>query len=120
MKTMMAKTIEIQEQNSVFIDMFGDTPMNRVLDFLVIGDGFDHSMTDIADCAEVGYATLKLLWPALVKNNFVKQTRRVGKAKMYNLNYDNPIVKRFKRFYWDVTHEYVRQDLARQGIKLDA
>lgn len=38
----------------------GDTPILRVLDFFMIYEEFDYSMTDIAKHAGIGYSTLKL------------------------------------------------------------
>ncbi|MEK6857409.1 MAG: hypothetical protein AABX39_02355, partial [Nanoarchaeota archaeon] len=85
---------------SLFLEVVGDSPVFRVLDFLTVNDDFDYSMTDIAKLSGVGYSTLKLFWPRLEKENIVSETRLVGKAKMYNLNENNLSVKKFKEFYW--------------------
>ena len=50
------------EDKSVFLEIFGDSPILRVLDFLVVNEEFDYSMTDIAKLSGVGYSTLKLFW----------------------------------------------------------
>ena len=89
------------EDRSVFLEVFGDTPINRVLDFLIVHEEFDYSMKDIAANSGVGYATLKLFWTNLEKNKIVSLTRQVGKAKMYRLNSRNKAVQRFKDFYWE-------------------
>jgi len=89
--------------DSLFLKTFGEYPINRVLDFLVIHEEFDHSMTEIAHESGVGYSTLKLFWPRLEKGRIVKNTRTVGNAKMYQLNFDNPVVTSFRNFYWTVT-----------------
>jgi len=89
--------------DSLFLRTFGDYPLNRVLDFLAVHEEFDYSMTDIAHEAGVGYSTLKLFWPRLEREKIVKNTRVIGNAKMYQLNFDNPVVERFKDFYWQAT-----------------
>ena len=88
---------------SLFLKAYGDNPKLRVLDFLLTFEDFDYSMKDIAKNSKVGYTSLKEFWDSLVKRNVVKQTRVVGKAKMYSLNKDNPEVKSFAKFYWTVT-----------------
>ena len=93
---------------TVFLSIFGDTPILRVLDFLVVNDDFDYSMTDIARLSGVGYATLKLFWPRLEKGRIVKLSRKVGKARMYKLSDVNPSVKKFKEFYWQVVRQEIR------------
>lgn len=84
--------------------------MLRVLDFLIVNEDFDYSMTDIAAHSGVGYSTLKLFWRKLEDSKIVAQTRVVGKAKMYRLNFNNPIVKKFRDFYWETTRQAVREE----------
>ncbi len=93
---------------SAFLEVVGESPVFKVLDFLTVNDDFDYSMTDIAKLSEVGYATLKLFWPRLEDEKIILPTRTVGKAKMYKLNDTNIAVKKFKEFYWAITKEKVR------------
>jgi len=95
---------------SVFLEIFGDTPVLRAIDFLIINEDFDYSMTDIASLSGIGYSTLKLFWDNLENSLIVKQTRIVGKAKMYKLNYSNPAVKKFRGFYWEATKQGIRSN----------
>ena len=97
----------IMEDKTAFLETFGDSPTLRVLDFLVVNEDFDYSMTDIANLSGVGYSTLKLFWERLEKSKIVIQIRIVGKAKMYKLNLSNPVVKKFRDFYWETTKQKV-------------
>ncbi|MBI2660270.1 hypothetical protein HYX07_03860 [Candidatus Woesearchaeota archaeon] len=97
------------ENKTAFLETFGDSPTLRVLDFLIVNEDFDYSMTDIASLSGVGYSTLKLFWSRLEKNNIVIQTRTVGKAKMYKLNLTNPVIKKFRDFYWETTRQRVHE-----------
>ena len=81
--------------------------MLRVMEFLIVNEDFDYSMTDIASQSGVGYSTLKLFWRKLEESKIVKQTRAVGKAKMYRLNSENPVIKKFRDFYWETTKQSV-------------
>ena len=109
---------EYVEPESAFLEVFGETPLLKVLDFLVIHENFDYSMSDIARLSEVGYATLKLFWPRLEQYKIVMQTRKVGKAKMYRLNYQNPVAKKFRELYWEVTKTVVHDELKDEKIKV--
>lgn len=97
------------EKQSLFLKVYGDTPILRVLDFLITFQDFDYSMKDIAINARVGYTTLKLFWNDLVLRNIVTRTRVVGKAKMYKLNRDNPEVQEFIKFYWLVVERETKR-----------
>ena len=96
---------------TIFLRIFGDSPILRVLDFLIVNDDFDYSMTDIAALSGVGYATLKLFWQELEKNEIVIKTREVGKAKLYKLNDKNVVVKKFKEFYWETVRQKVNASI---------
>jgi len=95
------------ENKTVFLKIFGDSPILRVLDFLTVNEEFDYSMTDIASLSNVGYSTLKLFWNTLEDSRIIANTRIVGKAKMYKLDLSNPIVKKFREFYWETTKQAV-------------
>ena len=87
------------EQKSVFLTEQGDSPKNRIWSFLIVHSEYDYSMKDIAKNSGVSYTTLKSVWKVYVKAGIVKQTRTIGKAKMFKLNRDNIVVEKFIDFY---------------------
>ena len=104
------------EPESLFLKSYGDSPMLRVLDFLIVFSEFDYSMKDIAKNAKIGYTTLKLLWKTLVDRKIVIQTRTVGKAKMYKLNQENPEVKEFIKLFWLVIERETDRLLKKEKV----
>ena len=103
-------------EKTMFLKVFGDSPVLRVMDFLAVNEDFDYSMTDIAKLSGVGYATLKLFWSTLEKGGVVANTRRVGKARMYRLNLINPVVKKFRDFYWETTKHAVHEEVKEKKL----
>lgn len=97
------------EEKSIFLQVFGDSPKLRIVDFLLVHSDFDYAMKDIALKSGVGYSTLRLFWKDLIKNNIVEFTRTLGKAKLYRLNRNNPAVKAFEKMYWEVTDKIIEQ-----------
>jgi len=97
------------EEKSIFLQVFGDSPKLRIVDFLVVHSDFDYAMKEIATKSGVGYSTLRLFWDDLIKNNIVELTRELGKAKLYRLNRNNPAVKAFEKMYWEVTDKIIEQ-----------
>ncbi|MBN1501905.1 hypothetical protein JW930_00035 [Candidatus Woesearchaeota archaeon] len=81
------------EEKSVFVEYFGDYPLIRVLDFLILGRDIDYSMTEIAKNSCVGWTAFSEIWPRLVNKRIVAFTRKIGNAKLYKLNIKNPWVK---------------------------
>lgn len=81
------------EEKSVFVEYFGNYPLIRVLDFLILARDMDYSMTEIAKNSGVGWTAFSEIWPQLIKKNIVMFTRKIGNAKLFRLNTKNPWVK---------------------------
>jgi len=91
-----------QENESIFVQIFGNNPITKVLDFLITFQLFDYPLTEIAKNSEVSYSTLQTFWGKLVENKIVIKTRRVGKSDMYKLNTNNPAVKQLIKLDWNL------------------
>lgn len=87
------------EEKTLFIRFIGDTPYTRIFDFLITGRDFDYSLTDIATKAGVSWSTLHRIFPEFMKNKIVKETRTIGRAKLYKLNLENTLVKNMIKLY---------------------
>tara|TARA_Y100000031_G_C8149299_1_gene351551 strand:+ start:349 stop:675 length:327 start_codon:yes stop_codon:yes gene_type:complete len=102
------------EEKSVFIDYFGDYPLIRVLDFLILGRDMDYSMTEICKNAGVGWTAFSDIWPQLVKKDIIILTRKVGNAKLYKLNTKNLWVKDLIRMDKTITRLETEKILSSQ------
>ena len=91
------------ENNSIFIEVFGNNPVMKVIDFLISFQMFDYPLTEIAKNSEVSYSTLQTFWEKLERNNIVIKTRRVGKSDLYKLNTQNPAVQQLIKLDWNLT-----------------
>ena len=89
-------------KDSLFLQAYGDSPKLRAMEFLIAFQDYDYSMKEIAKNAEIGYTTLKGFWQDFIKRKIVRQTRIVGKAKMFKLNTENKEVQLFTKLYWMV------------------
>lgn len=82
------------EMNKTFLEMVADLSpkMLRVIDFFITYPNYDYSKATISKELDIGKITLGKLWTGLVKVGFIKQTREVGRSKLYSLNRANPMV----------------------------
>ncbi|MBI2108182.1 hypothetical protein HYT54_03585 [Candidatus Woesearchaeota archaeon] len=87
---------------SLFLKKQGANPKNKALDFLITYSELDYSLKEIAKYSNAGYSTIKLLIKKLVRDKWVIATRKISKIKLYKLNTNNPEVKKFIEFYWEV------------------
>ncbi|MEK6808622.1 MAG: hypothetical protein AABY14_02970 [Nanoarchaeota archaeon] len=103
-------------QTTIFREALGDSPVIRVLDFLIEGRGLDYSLTDIAKNANVGWTTLHRIWDRLLKYEMVVQTREIGRAKLFKINVGNPAIKQLIRLYDTLLYHESEKYLAKEVV----
>ncbi len=94
--------INKMNEETVFIQIFGSSPIMKVIDFLMTFQLFDYPLTEIAKNSGVSYSTLQNFWDNLERNNIVVKTRRVGKSDLFKLNTNNPAVKQLIKLDWNL------------------
>jgi len=92
----------VMKNETVFIEVFGNNPITKVLDFLITFQLFDYPLTEIAKNSGVSYSTLQTFWDKLEKNKIVIKTRRVGKSDLFKLNINNPAIKQLIKLDWNL------------------
>ena len=103
------------KQLTIFREALGDSPIIRVLEFLIEGRGLDYSLSDIAENSNIGWTTLHRIWDRLIKLRVVIPTREIGRAKLFKLNEENQAVKDMVRLYdtllYQETEKYFSKEL---------
>ena len=87
----------------------GDSPTIRVMDYLLTMGELDFSITDMAENAGIGRATLYRIWDGLIKNAIIVHTRDIGKAKLFKLNIGNSKIKKLIEIYDMLTIEELKK-----------
>ena len=108
----------MEESKSLFIEFMGDSPTIRVLDYLLTERELDFSITDMAQNAGIGRATLYRIWDNLIKNKIILPTRIIGKAKLFKLNTDNIKIQKLMEIYDLLTVEELRKRSKKQLVKI--
>ncbi|MFH0715120.1 MAG: hypothetical protein V1847_05240 [Candidatus Diapherotrites archaeon] len=101
------------ESKSMLLQLLGDYPIVRVLDFLLENDVFDYSKKDVCRNANVSWNTLETFWKQLEEKSLVVPTRKVGKAQLYKLDTSNPVVQKLA----EVDKALVQQSMSKVGRK---
>ncbi len=106
-------------EESIFVEYFGDTPLVRIMNFLILGKDFDYSMTEIAEGAGVGWTSFIRAWKTLLENKAVVHTRDIGKAKLFKLNTNDPTIKKIVKLHWEVIKEETNKHFPKKEIALN-
>jgi len=101
---------------SSFRIAFGDSPIVKVIDFFLDHREFDYSLTDIAKNADIGWSTLHLFWHRIVNLGIVAPTRKIGRAQLYKLNTNSPLVQKIIELDKDISKCLIEQELEQQKI----
>ncbi|HLD87040.1 MAG TPA: helix-turn-helix domain-containing protein [Candidatus Nanoarchaeia archaeon] len=107
------------DKTSLFLDFMGDSPMMRVLDYLMTEKDLDFSITDIAENSGVGRATLYRIWDNLTENEIIIPTRQIGKAKLFKLNTKNKKVQKLIELDNMLTLEELKVKAGKREVEYD-
>ena len=108
----------MQTKKSLLIELLGDSPTIRVLDFLLTERELDFSISDMARNSGIGRATLYRIWDDLIKNKVIVPTRTIGKANLYKLNISNPKIKKLIEIDDMLILEELRNKVEKQKYKI--
>lgn len=81
-------------ETPLFLQLTGELPLFKVLDFLIENKGMDFTKSDIARGADISRTSLFHYWPSLERYGIVRMTRQFGKTKLYTLNGASPVTKK--------------------------
>jgi len=105
---------------SSFMLVFGDAPLIKILDFLLTFREFDYSIAQIASETETKWESVEKALNILIKKGIAKKTRKSGKAQLYMLDAKAPIAKLILEIDGKISDFFIRQELARQKLKVAA
>ncbi len=109
----------MNEEISSFRMVFGDSPIVKVVDFFLDNREFDYSLTDIAKNADIGWSTLHQFWNKFVNLGIVVKTRSIGRAELYKLNMESPLVKKLMDLDAVISKKMVEGEIGKiKGDKL--
>ncbi len=110
----------IMSEKSLLLQLTGDMPLFKILDFLVDNKGMDFTKKDIEAGAGISKASLFNYWPELEKYQIVKITRTFGKTKLFTLNAESPITKKILELESTLIKQAMVQSVHKQEITVTA
>ena len=108
-----------ENDRSIFIEVFGDNPVIKILDVMICGRGFDYSKADLVRCANVGMATVNRELPKLIEKGIIKHTRKIGKAKLYIINFDSPIAHDIVKLRSTIINDVIDREFGSEAESIE-
>src|SRR3989344_4106471 len=92
--TYFMNIFKFMTEKSLLLNLTGEMPLFKIIDFLLENKGMDFSKSDISKGAGISRASLFNYWNEIEKHGIVKVTRSFGKTKLYTLNVKNPVTQK--------------------------
>jgi DNA-binding transcriptional ArsR family regulator len=89
----MPENLYGEEHESILLKLMGRTPELRLIDFFMDNPLNDYTRTEIREALSMTKRTLSEKLPTLEDLGLVRVTRKIGKAKLYQIDLENPTVK---------------------------
>jgi len=87
-------------EKTILIETFGSSPVIRIIDFFLDNPLLNYSKEELIKNLGISKITFYKYFALLEINEILKETRKVGKAKMYKLNEKNEVIKKLKELVW--------------------
>ncbi|MEX0862280.1 hypothetical protein [Nitrosopumilus sp.] len=84
------------KDQSLLLQYMGDTPKLRIIDFFLDNRESDYSKKEIIEQTGISKTTFYKVWDGILEFEFLKTTRKYGKAQLYALNPNSALIQKFK------------------------
>lgn len=106
MRTHCARKYEtMNEVIEMLEDLFGNSALVKILDFLLENRFWDYTKTDIAKHSEISRVQLYRVWGRVLELGLVKESRKIGATTLYMTNVGSPVMKRLSTLSMEITDQ---------------
>lgn len=101
--------------DSLLIKAFGYSPKLRIIDIFLTNPYFDFSREELVKELGMSKQTLYKNFKDLEELGIVKVSRRIGRAVMYRINREHPLVKRLDEIINEMSLLIAEQELKKKA-----
>ena len=95
---------------TLLIRMFGDSPKLRILDIFLDNPYFDFTKSEVIRELGMSKQTFYKYFKDLEELGIVKPTRKIGRATLYRINKEHPLVKKLNEIINEVSLQIAEQE----------
>jgi DNA-binding transcriptional ArsR family regulator len=111
----MAREVTYKETgDSILIKAFGYSPKLRMIDIFLTNPYFDFSKEELARELGMSKQTIYKHFKDLEDLGIVKVSRKIGRATMYRLNREHPLVKRLDEIINEISLQIAEQEMKKR------
>lgn len=114
----MPEELYSTENESLIIRFFGRTPELRLIDFFMDNPNNDYTRREIMRAIGMTKVTIGEKLPRLESSGIVEVTRKIGKAKLYQLNGENDLVQNLRAIELTLSAKIAELETGEEESKL--
>ena len=107
-----------REYKSILLKYFGDSPKLRIIDFFLDNPLFDFTKKEVIEALGMSKQTFYKYFADIEKNEIVKISRKIGRAKLYKINLENPMVKMLRESETQLSLQMAEQEEKKKQIEV--
>jgi AraC-like DNA-binding protein len=97
---------------SLLLRTLGDSPKLRIIDFFLDNRLFDFTKKEVLEALGMSKQTFYKHFPDIETYSIVVVSRRIGRAKLYRINPENPLVKMLRECETQLSLQIAEQEKA--------
>ncbi|MEM3730214.1 MAG: winged helix-turn-helix domain-containing protein [Candidatus Bathyarchaeia archaeon] len=105
-----------KEFESILVKTLGDSPKLRIVDFFLDNPLFDFTKKEVIEALGMSKQTFYKYFPELEEFGIVKVSRKIGKAKLYRINVEHPLVKMLREYETKLAREMAEKAEAKKPV----
>ncbi|MBI5393127.1 hypothetical protein HZA96_04610 [Candidatus Woesearchaeota archaeon] len=104
------------EEKSLLLQLTGEIPLLKIIDFLVENKGLDFTKEEIIEGSGISKASLFNYWEELENHNIITVTKQEGKTRYFTLNTKSIITKKILELEKALISEALEKDSKKNEI----
>ncbi|MFO7966401.1 MAG: winged helix-turn-helix domain-containing protein [Archaeoglobaceae archaeon] len=98
-------------EKSIILRMLGDSPRLRIIDFFMDNLSFDFTKREIIEALGMSKQTFYKYFKEIESDGIVKVSRQIGRAKLYKINPQHPLVVMLRELEEKVSIQMAEESL---------
>jgi DNA-binding transcriptional ArsR family regulator len=111
---MSEKLYTEKEYESIILKAFGVSPKLRIIDFFLDNPLFDFTKKEVIKALGMSKQTFYKYFPELEEEQIVKVSRKIGKAKLYKINLEHPLVIMLREYEKKASIQIAKKEAERK------
>jgi predicted transcriptional regulator len=108
----------MKEYQSILLKTLGDSPKLRITDFFMDNPLFDFTKKEVIEALGMSKQTFYKYFRDLEEYGIVKVSRTIGKARLYKVNLQSPMVKMLNEMVTKISLQIAEKEMEKQAPKV--